>query len=108
MSGLSTSSGNVHGSGGGSGRSAFQEQVVNPPPTGGDAAAFAANAKAQIEDYATGTYSDSDLVVENNGVKNLAPRSAMRWVAVQDGDWSNPSTWYDTTDADQTVPDVAG
>lgn len=107
MSSLTSTAGAVRGGGGGSSRSAFQEQEQNEAPTGGDAPEFAANAKAQPEDFATGTYTDPDLSVENLAVKNLAPRSSARWVAVQDGDWSSPSTWYDTTDEDQTVPDVA-
>lgn len=71
------------------------EPTIPPPAAGATQAeidAYVAAVKAQPEDEAHGT--DPGKAAQHEAVMELVPRDEATHIAVSDGDWFDPATWY--------------
>lgn len=71
------------------------EPTITPPGEGATQAeidAYVAAVKAQPEDEAHGT--DPGKAAQHEAVMELVPRDEATHIAVSDGDWFDPGTWY--------------
>ncbi len=83
----------------------YPVQQVNLPPGGGDpeteALAYVANS---VETYDENAFIDPTLQMDIDSIKNYTARSRATVIAIASGNWSNPSTWWNITEAGQSVP----
>jgi hypothetical protein len=68
------------------------DSAITPPLTAAAADAFVAAVKAQADSHAHGD--NSGKATEHEAVLALVPRSEATHVAIGNGDWSDPGTWY--------------
>lgn len=65
---------------------------VTPPPGGTAEDAFVREVLARTDDHSHGD--DAARADEHMALLGLVPRSTASHIAVRDGDWSDPATWY--------------
>ncbi len=77
----------------GSGHDNHSDGHVPPPTSPDEVEAYVAAVMAQPESHAHGD--DASKMQEHTQVLDLVPRAEATHVAISDGDWFDPATWYE-------------